>query len=199
MREYLLASLKPRQWISFPHIDDDGEKGAFFAQVLAVEPKVTTVHTCQPQHFAKRSFLSVAVQPLERWLTLEDDASKLDHAEVFIFNDEQPQELNLQECYPHDRRQYLEWSAKASTIEGCSLLVDPRPLKPAELDLLDSRVPTLCLLDALQQRGWKSEARPRTHRPESELTFDGRRPIARKSYLRCLLTCVQLYEAGVEF
>ena len=60
MREYLLACLKPGQWISFPRLDHDGDKVPVFAQVLGVETKVTTVPTCTPNHVASRSFLSVA-------------------------------------------------------------------------------------------------------------------------------------------
>jgi len=74
MREYLLASLHANQWISFPRRELD-EEVIVFAQVLAVESKVTTVDTCRPTHFVKKPFLQVTLQPLEHMLPFDAAAA----------------------------------------------------------------------------------------------------------------------------
>ena len=48
MREWLSACLEPSMFVSMPFLDD-GHKKASFAQVLAVNPIVKTVHSKLPR------------------------------------------------------------------------------------------------------------------------------------------------------
>ena len=142
--------------------------------------------------------MTVAVQPLDRWLAIDGDLSCLDSVDVFMFEDEVPHDLDIGKCEPDQRSKCLEWSTGESSIEGCIALRNPHPLRPpAEWDLMYKRLPALCLRDALTARHWTSRAKLAEHSPTSDLVFDSRKPISNKHYFRCLIVCNDLWDAGV--
>ena len=161
---------------------------------------MTTVDTCRPTHVAKKPFLQVTVQPLEQMLPFDvAAAANIYHADVFVFNDEFPEILDLERCSPSDRPKYRQRQSQPSQIEGCtSLLVNPTTLSPpADMSLFDNRMPALCLLDALRERGWTGKAQLAKHTSDSDLIFDDRRPTNRKSYFKCLLISQELFAGGI--
>ena len=123
------------------------------------------MQTCVPIEHSKE-FLTVVVQPLDRWLAIDGDLSCLDSVDVFMFEDEVPHELDIGKCEPDQRSKYLEWSTGESSIEGCIALRNPHPLRPpAEWDLMCKGLHALCFLDALTARHWASRAKLAEHRP----------------------------------
>ena len=109
-----------------------------------------------------------------------------------------PQELDVGECTPDCRANFMTWTKSESEIEGCVSWKDPCPLRPpSDWTLSHNSLPSLCLLDALHARGWKGESKIVLHTPHSGLMFDNRKPLASKAYMRCLLFCDDLFAAGV--
>ena len=162
MREYLIACLRPGMFVSFPVRENDEDISPFFAQVLAIEPKVTTVDVCTPGN--ESMFLSVAVQPYDSMLPFggQDCCAALTAAEVFIFQDEVPHEVDWGSCTIADRRNFLEWSVETSVNDGCVALRTPKVLQPpADWSLLHSKIPTLSLsLMPLEMLVGKALAKP---------------------------------------
>ena len=199
MREYLIACLRPGMFVSFPVRENDEDISPFFAQVLAIEPKVTTVDVCTPGN--ESMFLSVAVQPYDSMLPFggQDCCAALTAAEVFIFQDEVPHEVDWGRCTIADRRNFLEWSVEKSVNDGCVALRTPKVLQPpADWSLLHSKIPTLSLLDALREAGWEGARKTLLHRADDDrLSYDSRRPIPKKSYYKCLLVRAELFGPDV--
>ena len=201
MREYLLASLQPGMYVSIPNPDaSDDHDPYIFAQILAVQQKVTTVQTCIPKSEDPDScFLSVSMQQFERMLQFGDDPASLDQADLFVFQDEVPIDFQWGACVPEDRCKYLQWDHLGdSSIDECFVIGNPRVLQP-HFDLMDKAVPTLTLLDSLDSLGWERKQQLTTHSDESPLVYDCRKPMSKKCYLQCLIVSAQLYEKGVTF
>ena len=199
MQEYLNHSLEPGVYISFPSLDYDESDATSFVQVLAKNQKCITATTCTPLHDASdSSSLTVSVQPLERMLPFGLNSQvSLQQAEVFIFEDECPLPIQLP-FSPSDRRNFLQWDnhGQSELYESCISLRNPRVLKP-NIDLLHRSCPTLCLLDALAERGWLGRPKKATHAATSELVYDDRQPMAKRSYYQCLVVHDEFFQAGI--
>lgn len=201
MREYLLASLCPGMYVSMPSADTSDDHDPYlFAQVLAVEQKVTTAQTCIPKsENPDACFLSVSMQQFERMLQFGQDPAFLDEAHLFVFQDEVPIDIQWAACVPGDRCKFLQWDHLGeSSNDGCFVIGNPRTLQP-HFDLMDNAVPTLMLLDSLGDRGWEGRQQITTHNDESPLVYDCRKPLSKRTYFQCLVVSAQLFEAGVQF
>ena len=203
MKEYLTASLKPGIYVSFPVRSDEQPDRVvpFFAQVLAIAPRVTLPKMCRSKE-EKEKFLDLSLQPLERCspdIAVDDpDPAALTSAEVFIFHE--PSSFDWGQCTAEDRRKFLQWeSEEESEVDGCISLRRPKIVEPRFWTLSDRDIPALCLLDLLKDDGWTARSELAHHSVESEKVFDDRNPIGKKHYLRCVLCCNSLYSCDIEF
>ena len=117
-------------------------------------------------------------------------------AEVFIF--EEPGNFDWGQCNAEDRGKFLQWEAEESQVDGCFALRRPKVVEPCAWTLKDADVPALCLLDLLKDNGWEARSQHVLHSVDADKAFDDRNPIAKNSYLKCVLACDLLCLHGVE-
>lgn len=130
---------------------------------------------------------TVSVQPLERW---RPDAWPLDvlgaTMECFESGDPCCAHLLKLSGVGHQVRQHMfRWSCRQSDVDGCICLYDRQPLRPV-FDLGDSHAPTLCILDALAERGWAGQSRLARHEAGRAQVFDDRGVVGRRAYLQAV-------------
>ena len=205
MKEYFTLCLVPSSFISFTAgaASGDDSDDLRFVQILAIEPRVTVVDTCTVKD-ATRPLLNISVQDFSPMVPIASDSAAIlarPSVDVFAFSDSQPEELDFGHWVPSDRRDFIQWTNEQSTMPGCVTLRDPCCLAPAHgLSLMDDKMPTLCILDALASAGWTGTRSIVDHNSESESEsklFDSREPMRRKNYFRCVLVIDQLFGAGI--
>lgn len=125
----------------------------------------------------------------------EDDSSE-PRKTLFIVED--PEELDLlQIVQPSTRfREYLfQWETELSDIEACLDIVRPTRVT-FEGTLQELRVPTLCLVDALDERGFTFQEDRVIYHDGDDAIVDARRLHGRKDYLLCMLALSDLFSNG---
>ena len=189
MKEFMELCLKPGTFVSVL-AGDDSDQDWTFLQVLAIEPKVTTVVTCFEKD-TDRPRLKVAVQEFTPTFPVSPDrASLLVQAvvDVFAFSDEHPSVFDFGKWAPCDRQNIIEWSTGESSAHGCVSLMNPRTLMPdPTLSLMSPNIPTLCLLDALAELHWTGRPGIAVHTPCAEKVFDNRQPVSKTNICDALL------------
>ena len=199
MKEYMLACLSPSMYVSLPVPSGGGAATLGFFQVLSVQPRTTTVDVFTPDNAEPMDLCAVAIQSLDYHGPIDEDSSRLHGGDFFAF--EEPKTFDVvgsTAARPSDRELCLEWEPTESAVPCCVRLCRPRPLRPpASWKLSDARVPALCLLDVLLERGFAPQSRRAIHKKGGEELFDDRKPTSKKSYLRCVIASAELFEAGV--
>ena len=92
-----------------------------------------------------------------------------------------------------------QWAVTGSSHEGCFSLTSPSLLCPSVTSLDSPSVPVLCLLDRLDSAGFTSVSKPVKHEADSVLHFDGRYPLSKRNYFRCVLAQTELVAQGKTF
>ena len=198
MREWFRCCMTKGKMISLPLITEDSEL-PYFLQVLRADPCVKSADVFKDSFFEVPE-LAIAMQPLDRWGGIAMDPAALgNEAEVFVFLE--PTTVDVLRDFAsrcEDRHKFQEWQVRQSDVEGCMNLHTPQALRPPlGLRLHDISMPTLCLLDALRDGGWRGRAQLVEHTPGAEAVFDERFPMSKKYYLRCVLAVDALWTAGV--
>ncbi len=81
-------------------------------------------------------------------------------------------------------------------MQGCGCLESPQALSYA-LPLNTSKVPVLCLLWELRDRGWMPRKGLAVHKLDDDVkAFDERSLASKRAYLQCVLTMATLLAAG---
>lgn len=203
LRAYFAASLQPMRYLSIPcqHHDGDGDAPApMFFQLLALDAKSITVDTYTEAK--EPALFEVTVLPLQRWSHMRQDPfdfGPIPEVDVFGF-EEEPEKidiLKLTGADVSDRQDFLHWEARESDVEGCYNLHSPDLVQPCMM-LCDSRIPILCLMDALAAGGWVGCERLVRHSQKSrKREYDQRQQSLKRHYLMAVLASSDLFQAGV--
>ena len=199
LREFLLVCLQPAMFVSLPIVEGDGTIVPYICQVLRLQPQVTTVKLFSDD-LNPKGLLDVAVQPLQRWSPVGNDPADLGHCiEVYVL--EEPTRLDiLKHIEPsfRSRSKMFQWKSGRSCLRGCLSLVDPVQLAPpGAWTLSHAKMPTLCLLDALREQGFRPVNRLVEHSTSTSKEFDGRKRVSKSQYFRCVLASGDLFAAGI--
>lgn len=92
-------------------------------------------------------------------------------------------------------KSFLKWSVGPSDVAGCSHLTLGARIYPS-LALRSPQCPTICLIEALEAKGFNGEARKMMHVPGGPLVYDDRDSLKHKVYLQCVLVQHELFTAG---
>ena len=199
LREFLLVCLQPAMFVSLPIVEGDGTIVPYICQALRLQPQVTTVKLFSDD-LNPKGLLDVAVQPLQRWSPVGNDPADLGHCiEVYVL--EEPTRLDiLKHIEPsfRSRSKMFQWKSGRSCLRGCLSLVDPVQLAPpGAWTLSHAKMPTLCLLDALREQGFRPVNRLVEHSTSTSKEFDGRQRVSKSQYFRCVLASGDLFAAGI--
>ena len=94
-------------------------------------------------------------------------------------------------------KKILQWQLGEVRVQGCVCLESPQALSYA-LPLNTSKVPVLCLVWELRDRGWMPRAGLVVHKPDDDCkVFDSRSLASKRAYLQCVLAMETLLAAGV--
>ena len=185
-------------YLSLPIVDGDSVV-PFFCQVLRMEPKVTSVRLHDDRPIG---LLDIFVQPLHFWSPATHGPAELcDRAEVFVL--EEPCTLDILKRVEPTlgcRARMFRWYTEKSDLLGCISMVRPEQLRPpATWSLAHERMPTVCLLDALQHGGFQAVTKIVNHTADPMTKqYDSKHPTGKRNYFRCVLASEELFNAGVE-
>jgi hypothetical protein len=195
IRDFLAAALTIHSYISVEReVAIEGETRRHAFQLLQLESKDMVV----PSYFDRiksAGLYTVTVQPMEQWLAFaqDDDAEEM---QCFVVQD--PCDVDILEIIGHDsacRTRLKQWVIGESDVAGCVCLHSPTIITP-QLALSSPKTPTLCLLDALGDRGWTSVLMNVAHSIDADQIYDGRKPMANKLYFKCVLALPDLVARG---
>ena len=191
-KEWLLLALQVYSVFTLPNNTMHRGRQAF--QLLSIEQKTLRLHT-----YATRAEPSMAlqlrVQPFETWEGVEEDASRM-----HIFPVEGTRKIDALQLVgedPNARHGIFKWQVARSAVEGCQDLINPVPADP-NIQLSDRQVPILCLLDALNARGWIGTPALCTHGANTPKLFDNRKPLSKRAYFQSLLVLDELMSKGAQ-
>ena len=125
-------------------------------------------------------------------------ASKLNKLDVFQV--EEPIHLDILQLVGTDigvRHRIHIWEQEVSDIPKCDALVRPRVIAPINSNLQSATIPVLCLVDALNSRGFSGHSGKCTHGGGTPKLYDERKLVQKRSYLQCLLSLETLLSACV--
>ena len=106
--------------------------------------------------------------------------------EIGAFKFQDPQSIDFDDLASstEGRQKLLVWEETQSDYyDGCVQLVNGSLLAPRCL-LRDANCPVLCLIDALEERGWSRENRHITHNAKAALVYDGPSLPGKRCYLQ---------------
>ena len=188
MRGYLAASFVRYSYISF-EVENESGGGAELSvfQVLELERNTQNVHTYLDACAGDQLYANT-VQPLcvfgRGGLVNGVVRPEID---VYIFEDPLKLDiLSLIGCERQRRSKIMSWTYGQSDVDGCFRRHTPNIVTPTMV-LSDKATPILCLLDALQEKGFEPSERIVHHDKDSPKCFGGRKPTDKRSYLQCVL------------
>ena len=198
-REYTTALFKPLEYYRLEKAKEElGTDGSIVMvsdnmnfQVLKINKGRSRTHVIPTfqsrQQKSMVSKLALYVQPLATWQDITESG------EIHVYAADDPYW-----CEPRDIANFTDMRQKlqicrsvtASTHAQCQALGDIQQCKPEYSALTDSQCPTLVVLQALKQLGWKQ--RPSgicLHEANNQMVklCDSRGGVASKFYLQCLL------------
>ena len=204
LRSYLHACLSLHNIISIPV---DGEEGAIehmFFQVLTLNTKAIVVDTyaTAAQAEQEKGLYSCGVQPLTVWKSTSAPGSQAGavplEADLYHFRDPCTVDLlGLTGSKQERRHLWTKWQTKASGVDGCVCAHSLVVLSP-QMSLASAKILVLCLMDALKIGGWGQLQRRVDHSPHHASFYDARSLASKRAYLQAVLSCDELYRAGVE-
>jgi len=193
--EYLDAIIKPLTFYSFPETREEQEGGVVVEKVVQTVFQIIHKHSGRKrikaiptiQSLADKSVtakLAFFMQPLSVWSS--------DDGHMHVLADSDPYWVVPDDIAPFGTLQgkLLEWPVvQPSATVGCQVLSDSIRSLPT-MPLTDSDCPTVMVLRALKQQGWKQNPGGKVvHNSENvgSMICDARGGVKQKRYLQCLL------------
>ena len=140
----------------------------------------------------------ILLQRTSVWATRsEANAPRQVTEPLVVFNDGYPEIVDLLDMasWRALRHGLRKWQVGPAQLLGCVALSAPS-LASGPSDWRDAGTSALRLLEELAVAGWTRGPAPLHHTPDSDKQFSVADPIARKAYLRCLLSLQQLVGEG---
>lgn len=201
MRQFLGGSLCAKSFISVPVQSETGFVSHQVFQILSLESKPVIVKSFSTleEDAAEQGLYVVAVQPMERWAAREDTLSTSSSPQqVFIYQDPCSVDILLLCDGVEHRREWLSWTARPSDVDGCVELHSPTMLQPS-FPLHSPKIPVLCLLDALHEKGYQGSSKTVVHKRDGPLAYDCRNLVGKRFYLQCVLAAPELLNTEGSF
>ena len=196
-REYLGACLQLGMHITIGAPGEAPEDSFEFAvfQILGVETKMSLVPTYLDIGRVPNIF-KVTVQKLEYWQSFLP--AGIADATLDVFAIGEPFDIDLlRSCGQKDPRMIIRsWTVCPSDVSDCVGLRDGVHLVPV-MQLRDSNVPVLCLVDSLLLHGFVGVDAVVIHEDSSARTYDQRKLPSKRCYLQCVLSLGDLLAAGI--
>lgn len=184
MRQWVASVLEPHAFISLPILTAEGEVEDRFYQVLQRETRPVVVPTIHmPDDEPALGLYTITAQVFERWNPkgLQVETGRRGQEEVFRVEDPVTVDV-LGLCGGvTDRRRWLRWSPGESDVDGCMTMSCPTILAPRE-KLSSTNTPVLCLLDALDERGFHGADKKIMHHV-GQKEYDSRAVVEKKVVL----------------
>ena len=195
VREFLLHTLKQYSYISYPQPEEDRFGLAFF-QVLDTDRRNINIETFDFSESNKGMLLD-----RQRFEIMgRDDAMEGTGERYHVMAVSDPDKVDVLE---DDKlvdlpNRLLQWQmCQDFPREGCITLENPCALK-SDLPLSDGKVPTLCLLWSLRDKGWAPRKGLVVHNHDARAQiFDGRNLASRRAYFQCVHVLDKIHAAGV--
>ena len=92
-----------------------------------------------------------------------------------------------------------QWSVCDSRIEGCIGLSSPEYLCLSVTSPQSRTIPVLCLMGMLDAANYDPVYRAVNHNEQGMMIYDGRKPLSKRLYYRCVLAGDDFIQAGKSF
>ena len=133
----------------------------------------------------------IRAQPFSLHMQPDGDSWDMCPERLTCFVVEDPIEWDIVAAVGNNRRMLRVWTEGPSEVESCFCLVDGKPLSSTAI-LSCPTCPTLCILDALHERGYEPRDKLVIHDQLASLVYDSRKLSSKTLYLQALLDFVKI-------